>query len=181
MRFINDNSGIAAEPNVKFFIADERVQGYKVAAVVALRDIEPGEEILVSYGKGYWEELAEATPNQHICTQCDYRTQKKNTLMAHMRRNHRPQKVYSCSYCSGTFVSKDRFDEHVNVQHTAAYTYWCQDCNYSTLSRMGLFNHVKKEHSGTIIKCLECGKQFSYSHNLRRHIKSFHYDKKQKV
>lgn len=184
MRFINDHTGIAAEPNAKFFIADERVGKFDVAVVVALRVIQAGEEILVSYGKGYWEELeyVQGKAKVYVCTQCDYSTQKKEGLYQHVKTRHSPRELFTCDYCSGTFVSKQMFNEHVNVQHTGAYEYWCQECSFSTLSYMGMHYHMKKKHSDTVFKCLECNKKFAALQNLRLHVCSFHnMNKKQKV
>ncbi len=169
MRFINDHKGLADAPNAQFFIADENVGGYDVAAVVALREIKPGEEILVSYGEGYWNELI-----SFACSKCDYKTTSKKTLDGHVHRRHVFKKRFQCEFCSRIFVSKSGFDDHVNSQHTGTYIYWCQECNYSTLSRANLVTHNSKKHTLAVIKCFECSRTFSTQFVLRRHVETIH-------
>ena len=52
-RFINDFRGIAPAPNVAFVEYHHHVTGELAVAVVSLRLLRPGEEILVSYGRKY--------------------------------------------------------------------------------------------------------------------------------
>jgi hypothetical protein len=58
-RYINDYSGVSAQPNVKFVrlaTTPYRYAGEKFftrAAALVIRDIAAGEELLVDYGRGY--------------------------------------------------------------------------------------------------------------------------------
>eukprot|EP00941_MAST-03F_sp_MAST-3F-sp1_P004107 g4107.t1 len=50
-RYINDKYQVSGASNVHFV----KLKRYKVALVVALRDIECNEELYASYGSGYWK------------------------------------------------------------------------------------------------------------------------------
>ena len=57
-RFVNDYRGVAERANVEF--GDKRTGAAglgqaRVAIFVGAREVKKGEELLVSYGKGFWE------------------------------------------------------------------------------------------------------------------------------
>ncbi|ETO15927.1 set domain protein [Reticulomyxa filosa] len=55
-RFINDYRNIAIRPNVKFENYFSKKSGHVRIGVFALnKPIRQGEELLVTYGKGFWE------------------------------------------------------------------------------------------------------------------------------
>lgn len=54
-RMINDYRGIGAKPNVEFRLGWDEVSGWARMEVWALSaGLKKGEEVLVSYGKGFW-------------------------------------------------------------------------------------------------------------------------------
>ena len=54
-RFINDSRGISDKPNAKFELyKDKSSRTVQVGVWVLKNKISKGEEILVSYGKGFW-------------------------------------------------------------------------------------------------------------------------------
>ncbi|KAI5815046.1 hypothetical protein BZA77DRAFT_317403 [Pyronema omphalodes] len=53
-RFVNDYRGVSERANVEF--ENRRVGGQmRIAVMVGPKDIKKGEELLVSYGKGFWD------------------------------------------------------------------------------------------------------------------------------
>jgi len=54
-RFVNDYRGVADRANVEF--RDRRADGRqaRIAIYVGARDVRKGQELLVSYGKGFWD------------------------------------------------------------------------------------------------------------------------------
>lgn len=62
-RFINDYRGVAKRPNVALQEARDR-RGNPAMAVVALRPVGKGEELLLSYGKGFWQARRGAQPGE---------------------------------------------------------------------------------------------------------------------
>ncbi|TPX53769.1 hypothetical protein PhCBS80983_g06169 [Powellomyces hirtus] len=56
-RFINDFRGVAAKPNVEFeTYRDAKTGEVKMGVWVGGKEIRKGEELCVSYGKGFWKE-----------------------------------------------------------------------------------------------------------------------------
>ncbi|TGZ78791.1 hypothetical protein EX30DRAFT_296704, partial [Ascodesmis nigricans] len=53
-RFVNDYRGVLRRENARFEI-EEGEGGWKRVWVVSTREIQRGEEVCVSYGKGFWE------------------------------------------------------------------------------------------------------------------------------
>jgi len=51
---VNDYRGVAPRPNAEFDLSLRKDSGAVHMSIWALRDIGRGEEILVSYGKGFW-------------------------------------------------------------------------------------------------------------------------------
>jgi hypothetical protein len=58
--FINDVFGSNLEVNAEYAIRRDPKTGLDAVYIKALRDLQPGEEILASYGKDYWKQHAQA-------------------------------------------------------------------------------------------------------------------------
>lgn len=181
MRYINDSRGIPnKEPNVAFFQSDNKLRGYYISDIYAIKTIQPGEELLISYGDDYWDDLKLwwERQNPHTCPNCDYRTHSRDNLRGHIRREGIVDKKFECDYCEQSFKYKQDFNEHVNL-HTADIVYKCDDdnCNYITLSASGFSAHKISKHSDVRWKCFYCDMVFTgqssqlKSHILRNHTK----------
>lgn len=53
-RFVNDYRGVAPRPNAEFDLSMRKDSGAVHMSIWAIQSISKGEEILVSYGKGFW-------------------------------------------------------------------------------------------------------------------------------
>lgn len=51
-RFVNDYRGIGPKPNCEFRISSS--EGYLRMEIWTLTEIKKGDELLISYGKGWW-------------------------------------------------------------------------------------------------------------------------------
>lgn len=60
-RFVNDYRGIAPRPNAAFDLSLRKDSGAVHMSIWALQGIRKGEEILVSYGKGFWRARSRGT------------------------------------------------------------------------------------------------------------------------
>ena len=181
MRYINDSKGIGTlEPNVGFFQSRRKRRGYLMTEIYAIRDIEAGEEILASYGDGYWKSLNiwYKKKNPYKCPNCDYRTDNKYYLRAHLLREKASYDLYQCDYCDNTFKTKSRLKQHTNIHiHEVIYECDYNNCNYETLTRASLVAH-KLIHNNKRWKCLECGIFTSSSGDLNYHIRVVHRKEK---
>lgn len=179
MRYINDAKGVGTkEPNVGFFISSRRTRGYYIAEIIAIKDIQPGEEILVSYGDGYWDSLNKwyKRKNVYACPDCDYRTDTKNKLTVHISREKAPVDKFECEYCEFTSRTKSELKAHSNA-HTAEIIYKCDSCKFTTLCASSLTEH-KIRHTNIRFKCFECGALKTKASSLALHIQVVHRKEK---
>lgn len=51
-RFVNDYRGIGSKPNCEFRTSSS--EGYLRMEIWTLTEIKKGDELLISYGKGWW-------------------------------------------------------------------------------------------------------------------------------
>jgi len=173
MRYINDPKNIGKkEANVEFRQSKERlgasiiktgknkrkkkiIGGFYVCNVVALRDIQPKEEILVDYGAGYWDSFQTwyERKNPFACPECDYRT---NNIHNFARHSHHKEKVLY-GFCNSKFADCGGLRRHIKNRHeNIEKTYNCNKCEFASSTYDKLAYHKRCNHSDTIWKCLEC-------------------------
>lgn len=177
MRFINDSRSIGnKKPNVKYYRTSRRIKGYFMAKIIALRDIEPGEEILVSYGDGYWDQLKLWYTTKHPieCNECNYRTTTKKNLDGHYRRNHDVIVMLECEHCDFTTNDQRSLDGHVNSKHSRLITYECEHCDYFSYCLNQTHVHELSHSEKNNYQCLYCDMSFTVSYKLKRHVNAVH-------
>lgn len=179
MRYINDAKGVGnKEPNVRFFLSYRKLRGHSTVEVISLRDIEVGEEILASYGDGYWEGLEEwyEKQNPYACDECDFRADNHQSLRIHkwnkQKRLENESRKKLCPYCEKEFTVA-YFEFHLNT-HTHEITFKCDSCEYTCFTQANLSTHKASKHSTDIWKCFECARTFSNTSSLKEHVWSVH-------
>jgi hypothetical protein len=176
LKYINDPKDVGSKgPNAKFWQSNKTLKGFYTCEIEALRDIQPQEEILVSYGDKYWTSLQKwyERKNPFTCPNCDYRTDNKIYLQSHLRRQHDSYNSYECKYCNKEYKSRNALNQHL-YKHTKKIMYKCNLCEYTTLTYSSLYNHKEYHHSGKVYKCFECGITTHNSSGLKRHIEAIH-------
>lgn len=176
MRYINDHKGVDLTPNVGFFLADFKIEGYYITSIVALRNIEMGEEILASYGDGYWKSLKEwhERKNPYKCDECDYRTFEPGILVQHCKKQHEFMEKVKCEYCVRVFRDKYDLKHHMNGFHTKEKLYECEHCPFTTYVYKTFHSHCEKNHKKRTYKCFYCGNTYKSKHALSQHVDSIH-------
>ncbi|XP_018402916.1 PREDICTED: zinc finger protein 572-like isoform X1 [Cyphomyrmex costatus] len=96
--------------------------------------------------------------------------------------NKESQKKHKCNYpnCSATFLRPDRLERHIK-SHTGERTYKCMHpgCTKSYTNSSHLRRHSETHSSmKKVYKCKECLMMISTLHNLKRHYKRVHSEKK---
>ncbi|KYQ55306.1 Transcription factor IIIA, partial [Trachymyrmex zeteki] len=96
--------------------------------------------------------------------------------------NKKSQKKYKCNYpnCSATFLRPNRLERHIN-SHTGERPYKCvhPGCTKSYTNSSHLKRHSETHISvKKVYKCKECLMLMSTLHNLKRHYKRMHSEKK---
>lgn len=181
LRYCNDPRGTDRQPNAKFYQSDSKVAGFYVCDVYAIAEIKPGDEILVSYGDGYWEMLQEwfENNNPYKCPLCDYRTNTVNKRSTHKWRTHRNKDedvviYYECPHCTKSFDREDYLGIHINIVHTKEITYSCTDCDFTAYSQYAIRAHRRQKHLLLHYKCFACDKNFTSRNGLDGHITAIH-------
>ena len=184
LRYCNDPKGTDREPNARFYQSDVTIGDFFVCDVHAIRDIAPGEEILISYGDGYWEmfQIWYENNNPFECPHCDYRTDTSKKRNSHKYRVHEddsPTLELECSYCDRVFTAENSRDIHVNSEHTQKTLLTCsqKSCKYTTYSPYSLRAHKRKVHLQHHYKCFQCDINFTSKNALDGHLSALHSDK----
>ncbi len=180
LRYMNDPRGLGnIQPNVKFFTAWRKFKGFDIVEVQAIRDIKAGEEILISYGPGYWKAIQKwyekKTP--HVCEHCDYRSDTTIKLANHSRIHNENRPVFGCTICGKEYLSKYPLDDHINKEHSKEIVYSCDKCDYTTLTASAFYFHGREVHNTKEFKCFECDDIFADKLKLNFHVKKVHDSK----
>ena len=82
------------------------------------------------------------------CDQCNYSTNHKRGLKAHILSIHDGFKPFACEFCDKSFPRNDTLNFHVNSVHSEIKPYKCDICDYSTAYSRNLFRHKYRIHEG---------------------------------
>ncbi|XP_060736735.1 histone-lysine N-methyltransferase PRDM16 isoform X5 [Tachysurus vachellii] len=163
----------------------------------AIRDIEVGEELLVSMKDGVFPEGSMA-PNledeqMYRCEDCDELFSSKLELRRHqkyscntgssifdslsedLKQEHddNDEPVHECKDCEKIFPSEYSLGQHM-VVHTEEREYKCDQCPKAFNWKSNLIRHQMSHDSGKRFECENCDKVFTDPSNLQRHIRSQH-------
>ena len=116
------------------------------------------------------------------CPKCDSIFQKKHLLTKHIQVYHRnpistkgPSTLY-CRVCGRGFGRLDALNSHVEghlVEDTGSS---CPVCNIVIHDRQVLIRHIQDHPTRKPFECTMCGKKFSITSSLKKHIKRYHGD-----
>lgn len=185
LRYCNDPSGTGVNPNAQFYQSDVCVGDFYVCDVYAIQDINPDDEILVSYGNGYWESLQEWYEQTHPyeCPHCDRRYStpaQRSTHIGHLHNDAMNIEDLTCEYCNCIFANKNTLDRHINNLHTKTTLYKCNysDCDYESYNNSSMSRHKRLKHLFIHYKCFMCEKTYISREGYRIHMDSVHSETK---
>ena len=87
-------------------------------------------------------------------------------------------KQHFCEICSKVFSSSQTYSNHMKL-HSKELEYKCEVCGKCFVSRSVLGNHMKTHDESNKIprfKCAHCDKKFNHPSNLKRHIRTAHFE-----
>ena len=113
----------------------------------------------------------------HLCTMCDEKFTRKDTLECHIRMTHE-NNCYQCTLCDDKFNKKDNLDRHIRVKHENKY-YQCTMCAEEFTRKDAMHRHLKDKHDNLEFSCPECKVKFTRRDTIKQHIKEKHSDKKE--
>ena len=100
------------------------------------------------------------------CSQCRYRTDRKNNLKRHVVTMHqKPARMLEC--CGVMFHSKASLRDHVTLFHRGGYR--CQVCGRNFCRKALLRRHLTVHSGQKDFSCHLCGYATSHKSNLERH------------
>ncbi|CAO2590208.1 Histone-lysine N-methyltransferase PRDM16, partial [Lemmus lemmus] len=165
-----------------------------------IKDIEPGEELLVHVKEGAYS-LGVVAPSldedpTFRCEECDELFQCKLDLRRHKKyacssagaplyeglgEDLKPEglsggsdgQAHECKDCERMFPNKYSLEQHMIV-HTEEREYKCDQCPKAFNWKSNLIRHQMSHDSGKRFECENCVKVFTDPSNLQRHIRSQH-------
>ena len=87
-------------------------------------------------------------------------------------------KSHLCTICHKCFSSTQTLTNHVKL-HTKELEFTCEVCQKNFVSRSVLGNHMKTHDAAFKIprfNCIHCSKKFTHPSNLKRHIRTAHFE-----
>ncbi|XP_058160582.1 histone-lysine N-methyltransferase PRDM16 isoform X2 [Dasypus novemcinctus] len=167
----------------------------------AVKDIEPGEELLVRVKEGVYGLGAEPPSldedRTFRCDECDELFLSKLDLRRHKKYAcgavgaalydglggelkaeglggaGGDGQAHECKDCERLFPSKYSLEQHMIV-HTEEREYKCDQCPKAFNWKSNLIRHQMSHDSGKRFECENCVKVFTDPSNLQRHIRSQH-------
>ncbi|KAM6172283.1 histone-lysine N-methyltransferase PRDM16 isoform 3-T3 [Erethizon dorsatum] len=166
-----------------------------------IKDIEPGEELLVHVKEGAYS-LRAVPPGldeepTFRCDECDELFQCKLDLRRHKKYacgsaraalyeglgdELKPEglggsgsdgQAHECKDCERMFPNKYSLEQHMIV-HTEEREYKCDQCPKAFNWKSNLIRHQMSHDNGKRFECENCVKVFTDPSNLQRHIRSQH-------
>ncbi|XP_053166461.1 histone-lysine N-methyltransferase MECOM isoform X12 [Hemicordylus capensis] len=168
----------------------------------AVRDIEPGEELLLFMKtEDYPHDIMAPDiheERQYRCEDCDQLFESKAELVDHQKfpcstphsafsmvedefqpkldkENdlHDMHDIQECKECDQVFSDVQSLEKHM-LSHTEEREYKCDQCPKAFNWKSNLIRHQMSHDSGKHYECENCAKVFTDPSNLQRHIRSQH-------
>ena len=127
-------------------------------------------------------------PTEHFNTKCEICHKWVGRLEFHMKEHHSERsKTFSCDQCDFKTNRKDTLYKHKKVSHDQYYrnfeaiketlkskkSWTCIDCGVKFETSADIEQHIALEGCKDN-KCQDCGKTFNVRHNLLQHIREVH-------
>lgn len=117
--------------------------------------------------------LIHSDVRNYKCTECKKSFKQPSALKSH-KLIHSGEKPYVCgiSGCQKAFRTSGNLHSHT-VTHTGEKPHVCQYCNKSFTQSSSLKTHLvsHRKEKPFNCKCEDCGKEFVFPGNYRRHLK----------
>lgn len=116
------------------------------------------------------KEKAMLEPLRKRCTQCDYTTFNRRSLVRHVRLDHGSR--LQCSQCSSQFFHGWELRRHQRMKHSSVGEQQCPHCPRVLVCPRMYAEHVGMHRDGQGHVCTTCKRLFGSEAVLEHHIKS---------
>ncbi|XP_034483714.1 zinc finger protein 629 [Drosophila innubila] len=107
------------------------------------------------------------------CIFCDKSHKNRESIRAHLQRQHVLLRAHICAVCKADFTTADHLRKHVRSQHRER-EHVCPECGKSFAQICHLTEHMLSERNHIKHICSLCNTQFFRSIDLNRHIQLQH-------
>ena len=120
------------------------------------------------------DEIVSKSGPKFACSKCCLEFDKETDLEKHLKVDCTKQ--HFCETCNKVFSSAQTFTNHMKL-HSSKLEFKCPVCLKSYVSRSVLGNHLKT-HDEKVwsFNCSHCEKKFNHPSNLKRHIRTAHFE-----
>jgi len=122
------------------------------------------------------DEIVSKTEPKYACEKCTTEFDHELDLEKHRKAGCTRQ--HFCESCNKMFSSSQTLSNHMKL-HTKELEFRCDICGKYYVSRSVLGNHMKTHDSSYKIprfNCNHCEKKFTHPSNLKRHIRTAHFE-----
>lgn len=133
------------------------------------------------------EQLATHVQQEHLagsvlyqCSQCQFVTEKKQSLHAHKRTAHSQQEFY-CEICGKNYASAASLYVHQRSHQPDFKKFQCKLCPRTFAYSSGLSYHMAVHTGEKPFSCPQCSNNFGSHTALSRHVKVVHAEEKDMV
>jgi len=158
VNLVSDNTDVAGEKS------DEEEEAEEEETTTFTFDVNEKDEIVSKSGPRY------------TCEKCSVEFEKESDIEKHKRTDC--SKQHYCETCNKIFSSSQTLTNHMKL-HTKELEFRCDICGKYYVSRSVLGNHLKTHDSSHKIprfNCNHCEKKFTHPSNLKRHIRTAHFE-----
>jgi len=122
------------------------------------------------------DEIVSKSVPKYACEKCLVEFEKESDIDKHKKTEC--SKQHYCESCNKIFSSSQTLTNHMKL-HTKELEFRCDICGKYYVSRSVLGNHIKTHDSAYKIprfNCNHCDKKFTHPSNLKRHIRTAHFE-----
>ena len=101
------------------------------------------EEFFKRNRKGVLNKCCNNCLNRFKCSDCDYKTSKKNHLQRHIDSVHLKLKPFECDNCDLKFALKGQLQQHIDAVHLKLKPFMCNECGFKATRNGTLQRHTK--------------------------------------
>jgi len=139
-------------------------------------DDEDEETTTFTFDVNEKDEIVSKSGPKYACEKCSVEFEKESDIEKHKKTDCNKQ--HYCGTCNKVFSSSQTLTNHMKL-HTKELEFRCEICGKYYVSRSVLGNHLKTHDSSHKIprfNCNHCEKKFTHPSNLKRHIRTAHFE-----